>query len=133
MNMKTGAWILSLVALAALVTIVLAEGAPAVRWIAFGTATGCGFIAVGLIATLALGWDNPSEAKGSGGALLASAVRHDRHCRGRGRYRLRTHSQSTLAMRKGAEAFTSAPFSVSISCEDFSSTNGFLPNLAVCP
>lgn len=35
MNMKTGAWILSLVALAALVTIVLAEGAPAVRWIAF--------------------------------------------------------------------------------------------------
>ena len=30
MNMKTGAWILSLVALAALVTIVLAEGAPAV-------------------------------------------------------------------------------------------------------
>ena len=65
MNMKTGAWILSLVALAALVTIVLAEGAPAVRWITFGTATGCGFIAVGLIATLALGWDNPSEAKGS--------------------------------------------------------------------
>ena len=55
MNMKTGAWILSLVALAALVTIVLAEGAPAVRWIAFGTATGCGFIAVGLIVTLALG------------------------------------------------------------------------------
>lgn len=40
MNIKTGAWILSLVALAALVTIVLAEGAPAVRWIAFGTATG---------------------------------------------------------------------------------------------
>ena len=52
-------------ALAALVTIVLAEGAPAVRWIAFGTATGCGFIAVGLIVTLALGWDNPSESKGS--------------------------------------------------------------------
>ena len=49
MNMKTGAWILSLVALAALVTIVLAEGVPA----------------VGLIVTLALGWDNPSEAKGS--------------------------------------------------------------------
>ena len=65
MNMKTGAWILSLVALAALVVIVLAEGAPAVRWLAFGSATGCGFIAVGLIVTLALGWDNPSEAKGS--------------------------------------------------------------------
>ena len=65
MNLKTVAWILSLVALAALVTIVLAEGVPAVRWIAFGTATGCGFIAVGLIVTLALGWDNPSESKGS--------------------------------------------------------------------
>ena len=48
MNMKTGAWILSLVALAALVTIVLAEGAPAVRWIAFGTATGLRFHCRGL-------------------------------------------------------------------------------------
>ena len=63
MNMKTGAWILSLVALAALVTIVLAEGAPADRWIAFGTATGCGLIAVGLIVTLALGWDDKNEAR----------------------------------------------------------------------
>ena len=63
--MKTGAWILSLIAIASLFVIVLAENAPAVRWIAFGTATGCGFIAVGLIVTLALGWDDPSEAKGS--------------------------------------------------------------------
>ena len=52
-------------ALAALVTIVLAENAPAVRWIAFGTATSCGFIALGLIVTLVLGWDDPSEAKDS--------------------------------------------------------------------
>ena len=65
MHMTTGAWILSLVALAALVTIVLAENAPAVRWIAFGTATSCGFIALGLIVTLVLGWDDPSEAKDS--------------------------------------------------------------------
>lgn len=65
MNLKTGAWILSLVAIASLFVIVLAEKAPAVRWIAFGTATGCGFIALGLIVTLALGWDDPSEAKGS--------------------------------------------------------------------
>ena len=63
MNMKTGAWILSLVAIASLFVIVLAEKAPAVRWIAFGTATGRGFIALGLIVTLALGWDNKNEAR----------------------------------------------------------------------
>ena len=61
--MKTGAWILSLVAIASLFVIVLPEKAPAVRWIAFGTATGCGFIALGLIVTLALGWDNKNEAR----------------------------------------------------------------------
>ena len=44
MNLKTGAWILSLIAIASLFVIVLAENAPAVRWIAFGSATGCGFI-----------------------------------------------------------------------------------------
>ena len=63
MNLKTGAWILSLVAIASLFVIVLAEKAPAVRWVAFGTATGCGFIALGLIVTLALGWDNKNEAR----------------------------------------------------------------------
>ena len=54
---------MSLVAIASLFVIVLAEKAPAVRWIAFGTATGCGFIALGLIVTLALGWDNKNEAR----------------------------------------------------------------------
>ena len=61
MNMKTGAWILSLVAIASLFVIVLAENAPAVRWIAFGSATGCGFIAVGLVVTLALSGINKNE------------------------------------------------------------------------
>ena len=61
MNLKTGAWILSLIAIASLFVIVLAENAPAVRWISFGSATGCGFIALGLIVTLALGWDNKNE------------------------------------------------------------------------
>ena len=51
MNLKTGAWILSLVAIASLFVI------------AFGTETGCGFIALGLIVTLALGWDNKNEAR----------------------------------------------------------------------
>lgn len=61
MNMKTGAWILSLVAIASLFVIVLAENAPAVRWIAFGSATGCGFIAVGLVVTMALSDINKNE------------------------------------------------------------------------
>ena len=61
MNLKTGAWILSLIAIASLFVIVLAENAPAVRGIAVGSATGCGFIALGLIVTLALGWDNKNE------------------------------------------------------------------------
>ena len=63
MNLKTGAWILSLIAIASLFVIVLAENAPAVRWIAFGSATGCGFIALGLIVTLALAGTTRTRAK----------------------------------------------------------------------
>jgi len=35
----------------------------AVRWVAFGVATCAGFLSLGMVVTLALGWDDPTGTK----------------------------------------------------------------------
>lgn len=63
MNLKVGAWVLGALAIIAFITVVLSDGLTAVRWVSFGVATCCGFLSLGMVVTLALGWDNPTEAK----------------------------------------------------------------------
>ena len=63
MNLKVGAWILGFIALAAFITVVLANGLTAVRWVAFGVATCAGFLSLCMVVTLALGWDDPTGKK----------------------------------------------------------------------
>ena len=63
MTLKVGAWILGFIALAAFITVVLANGLTAVRWVAFGVATCAGFLSLGMVVTLALGWDDPTGTK----------------------------------------------------------------------
>ena len=52
--MKTGAWVLALLAIAGLIAVVLIDGP--LRWLAFGETLMTGFIALGLVVVLALGW-----------------------------------------------------------------------------
>ena len=63
MNLKVGAWILGFIALAAFITVVLANGLTAVRWVAFGVATCAGFLSLGMVVNLALGWDETTGTK----------------------------------------------------------------------
>jgi len=35
----------------------------AVRWVAFGVATCAGFLSLGMVVTLVLGWDDPTGTK----------------------------------------------------------------------
>ena len=59
--MKTGAWVLALVAIAGLIAVVLIDGP--LRWLAFGETLMTGFIALGLVVVLALGWGENKPAE----------------------------------------------------------------------
>ena len=58
--MKTGAWVLALFAIAGLIAVVLIDGP--LRWLAFGETRMTGFIALGLVVVLALGWGENKPA-----------------------------------------------------------------------
>lgn len=59
--MKTGAWVLALLAIAGLIAVVLIDGP--LRWLAFGETLMTGFIALGLVVVLALGWGENKPAE----------------------------------------------------------------------
>ena len=59
--MKTGAWGLALFAIAGLIAVVLIDGP--LRWLAFGGTLMTGFIALGLVVVLALGWGENKPAE----------------------------------------------------------------------
>ena len=59
--MKTGAWVLALLAIAGLIAVVLIDGP--LRWFAFGETLMTGFIALGLVVVLALGWGENKPAE----------------------------------------------------------------------
>lgn len=59
--MKTGAWVLALLAIAGLIAVVLIDGP--LRWLAFGATLMTGFIALGLVVVLALGWGENKPAE----------------------------------------------------------------------
>ena len=59
--MKTGAWVLALLAIAGLIAVVLIDGP--LRWLAFGETHMTGFIALGLVVVLALGWGENKPAE----------------------------------------------------------------------
>lgn len=61
MTMKAGVWILTLLALAGLIAVVLVDGP--LRWLAFGESLMTGFIALGLVVTLALGRSEHNAAE----------------------------------------------------------------------
>ena len=58
--MKTGAWVLALFAIAGLIAVVLID--VPLRWLAFGETLMTGFIALGLVVVLALGWGENKPA-----------------------------------------------------------------------
>lgn len=60
-TMKTGAWVLALLAIAGLIAVVLIDGP--LRWLAFGETLMTGFIALGLVVVLALGWGENKPAE----------------------------------------------------------------------
>ena len=59
--MKTGAWVLALLAIAGLIAVVLIDGP--LRWLTFGETLMTGFIALGLVVVLALGWGENKPAE----------------------------------------------------------------------
>ena len=59
--MKTGAWVLALLAIAGLIAVVLIDGP--LRWLAFGETLMTGFIALVLVVVLALGWGENKPAE----------------------------------------------------------------------
>ena len=59
--MKTGAWVLALLAIAGLIAVVLIDGP--LCWLAFGETLMTGFIALGLVVVLALGWGENKPAE----------------------------------------------------------------------
>ena len=59
--MKTGAWVLALFAIAGLIAVELIDGP--LRWLAFGETLMTGFIALGLVVVLALGWGENKPAE----------------------------------------------------------------------
>lgn len=61
MNMKTGAWILSILAIAGLIALVLIDGP--LRWVAFGETLMTGFIGLSFIVVLAAGWGDNKPAE----------------------------------------------------------------------
>ena len=61
MTLKTGAWVLALLAIAGLIAVVLIDGP--LRWLAFGETLMTGFIALGLVVVLALGWGENKPAE----------------------------------------------------------------------
>ena len=59
--MKTGAWVLALRSIGVMSAGVLIDGP--LRWLAFGETLMTGFIALGLVVVLALGWGENKPAE----------------------------------------------------------------------
>ena len=63
MNLKVGAWILGFIALAAFITVVLANGLPPCAGSRSVSQPAQGSVSLGMVVTLALGWDDPTGTK----------------------------------------------------------------------
>ena len=59
-NLKTGAWVSSLIAIASLIALVLIDGP--LRWVTFGSALICAATGVALVCAIAFGWDTEETA-----------------------------------------------------------------------